>query len=431
MIAGLLLAITPIAVAVDRSNNTESWLVFFLLLAAWVALRGRGPSLAISMALLGVAFNVKMLAAFVCGPALLAGWLVASSLGMAAAARLDGGSGVVLAVVSSPARWPTTSSRPASRPHVTSSSGNSMLELIVVHNGIHRFDPASLPSLGLLAHVEVVRQGAGRAHSGWPRPCWPARSAGWRRWRCSGLLAWRRRHGGPASLALWGIWALTYGIVYSVAGGIFHAYYLSTMAPPLAALAGMACVELWRRGPGWLALGLAATAAWQAYLVVDTLGWQSAWLAPPLVVLLAAAAMPWRARHAAAALAGAALFALPLAWSLSAVLLAGQPLPAVGEPATRARPERRPRARSCRVTGRRSPTIPSWSTSCSPIAAARASSPPRRPSPMPPPSSSAAASPCWRSAATTASTACCRSNSSRTWRAAARSVTPSSAASIR
>ena len=33
-LAALLLAIMPIAVAVDRSNNTDSWLVFFLLLAA-------------------------------------------------------------------------------------------------------------------------------------------------------------------------------------------------------------------------------------------------------------------------------------------------------------------------------------------------------------------------------------------------------------
>ena len=51
-IAALLLAVTPIAVAIDRSNNTDSWLVFFLLLAATlaparprpVAGRGDGPA---------------------------------------------------------------------------------------------------------------------------------------------------------------------------------------------------------------------------------------------------------------------------------------------------------------------------------------------------------------------------------------------------
>ena len=45
IIAALLLALMPIAVAVDRSNNTDSWLVLFLLLAAAAALRGRGLSL--------------------------------------------------------------------------------------------------------------------------------------------------------------------------------------------------------------------------------------------------------------------------------------------------------------------------------------------------------------------------------------------------
>src|SRR5260370_20671734 len=78
--AGLLLAVMPVAVAVDRSNNTDSWLVFFLLLAVAAALRGRGLSLVAAMALLGIAFNVKMLAALICGPALLAGWGFAGTL---------------------------------------------------------------------------------------------------------------------------------------------------------------------------------------------------------------------------------------------------------------------------------------------------------------------------------------------------------------
>src|SRR5262245_30682867 len=76
-----VLAIMPIAVAIDRSNNTDPWLIFFLLLAATVALRGRGLSLVVAMALLGIAFNTKMLAALVCGPALLAGWFLAGALG--------------------------------------------------------------------------------------------------------------------------------------------------------------------------------------------------------------------------------------------------------------------------------------------------------------------------------------------------------------
>ncbi len=39
LVAALLLALSPIAVAADRSNNTDSWLVLFLMIAAWLALR--------------------------------------------------------------------------------------------------------------------------------------------------------------------------------------------------------------------------------------------------------------------------------------------------------------------------------------------------------------------------------------------------------
>ena len=71
---------------------------------------------------------------------------------------------------------------------------------------------------------------------------------------------------------LWSGWALTYAVVYSYAGGIFHAYYLVTMAPPLAALAGVGVIALWswyRRG-GRIALLLPAalllTAGWQLFI---------------------------------------------------------------------------------------------------------------------------------------------------------------------
>ena len=41
---------------------------------------GSGKTLVAAMALLGLAFNVKMLAALICGPALLGGWLLSNTL---------------------------------------------------------------------------------------------------------------------------------------------------------------------------------------------------------------------------------------------------------------------------------------------------------------------------------------------------------------
>lgn len=100
LIAALLLALSPIAVAVDRSNNTDAWLVLFLLIAAWLALRGRGLSLVFAMVALGFAFNVKMLAALVFAPALFAGWWLASPLDWPRQLGWMVAGGLALAVVS-------------------------------------------------------------------------------------------------------------------------------------------------------------------------------------------------------------------------------------------------------------------------------------------------------------------------------------------
>ena len=72
LLAALFLALTPVSVAIDRSSNTDSCLVLVLLLAAWAltlaAERGSPGLLALAMALVGLGFNVKMLAAFVVLP---------------------------------------------------------------------------------------------------------------------------------------------------------------------------------------------------------------------------------------------------------------------------------------------------------------------------------------------------------------------------
>src|SRR5215813_15033132 len=68
LLAALFLAVMPVAVAVDRSNNTESCLVLVLLLAAWAAIRAfetaRLRYLLLCAAAIGIGFNTKMLVAF-------------------------------------------------------------------------------------------------------------------------------------------------------------------------------------------------------------------------------------------------------------------------------------------------------------------------------------------------------------------------------
>ena len=324
--AALLLALMPIAVAVDRSNNTDSWLVFFLLLAAATALRGRGLSLVAAMALLGLAFNVKMLAALVCGPALLAGWLFASPLDWRRRLGWMAAAGITLVVVS--LAWAAAFDLTPKdlRPYAGSSHDNSMLELIVIHNGLERFvrPPRTPPAPAQAAAPAPRFELYDSVPVGPLRLAHPTLAAQFA-WTLplavlGAVLGWRRRR---ASVALWSVWALTYGIVFSAAGGIFHAYYLSALASPLAALAGIGCFELWRRGSGHLALGLGVTALWQGYIAGAALGWDATWIGFPLVALAASVAAVWRAKRPPALIGAIALLVLPAMWALSAVFAPG------------------------------------------------------------------------------------------------------------
>ena len=108
----------------------------------------------------------------------------------------------------------------------------------------------------------------------------------------AGLYAARRAHRTDplrASLIVWGGWLLVTAVVFSLMGGIFHAYYLVALAPALGGLVGTGGVLLWyaRREP-WaravLAAGLAGTGIWAAVLLGRTPDWHP-WLRP--LVLLA------------------------------------------------------------------------------------------------------------------------------------------------
>ena len=96
----------------------------------------------------------------------------------------------------------------------------------------------------------------------------------------------RGRDPGFATLALFGLLLLVYGVIFSAAGGIFHLYYLSALMPPVAALAGIGAWQAWRRGPAYLAIGLVLCAAWQVWVTGMTLGWTATWLGFPVGVAM-------------------------------------------------------------------------------------------------------------------------------------------------
>jgi 4-amino-4-deoxy-L-arabinose transferase-like glycosyltransferase len=91
------------------------------------------------------------------------------------------------------------------------------------------------------------------------------------------------------SLLLWGMWVLTMGIFFSLTS-IAHVYYLTEMAPGVAAMAGIGVVLMWRYyrlsdWRGWLLpLALVATAADQIYILKSYPQWS--WLIPMIAVVV-------------------------------------------------------------------------------------------------------------------------------------------------
>ncbi len=107
-------------------------------------------------------------------------------------------------------------------------------------------------------------------------------------------LAWRRRAPRTdkvrAGFLLWGVWLVTYFLVFSAGAVSGHTYYMGVIAVPCAALAGGGVTLLWRayrkggRRAWALPVAVGATAAWSASVSAQFSTFQS-WLAPASILL--------------------------------------------------------------------------------------------------------------------------------------------------
>jgi 4-amino-4-deoxy-L-arabinose transferase-like glycosyltransferase len=436
LLSALALAVTPISVAVERTNNTDACLAFVLLLAGWALLRAAEKGsvwlLLLSMFLMGVGFNTKMLAAFVVLPTFYLVYLLGapvswrSRLGDLALATF-----VVFGVALS---WAVIYDLTPEddRPYVDSTQNNSMLTLIVEHNGMQRFvrrgrgpagrgpaaavvqqrrpgnDPNAVVPDGQAADGTLQPQTDNGPDSG-PQPGQPGGQGQQRRgrggvaqnnqrvpgqggingpggvplggrgfaggapfgpgagtggrggrggpggpggvgwgggsqvglWRLAhphmagqvlwllplaliglvvaacqerGLSPWWTLKPKHQAMLLWLGWLATYYLVYSFAGGIFHDYYVVTMAAPMAALTGIGGAALWKsfesvhRGSlsaprqrearyvtqGWRSLllpfGILLTAGWQALIWLNYPE-LAKWSVPALLIATTAAGL--------------------------------------------------------------------------------------------------------------------------------------------
>jgi 4-amino-4-deoxy-L-arabinose transferase-like glycosyltransferase len=382
--AAFALAVTPVAVAVERNNTPDATLIFTLLLAAWAFIKAtetrRLGWLLAGAALVGVGFNIKMMQALLPLPALYALYLFGSAqpwrrkiahLSLATLVLIPVALSWAVAVDLTPADQ---------RPYVGSSSSNSELDLMLGYNGIQRLtglggarpvgDAARADGQTQAGQRDGAVQGPGAGMppfaggpGGGAGGMFGTGQAGPLRLFQSGLaaqvswllpfgllallatalgLSWRRpqtalHHG----VILWGGWLVTCAVFFSVAG-FFHQYYLAMLGPPLAASVALGVVFLWRLGAerplraGLLLLaGVAVTLAYQVYAVAlyQAPSW---WNALPFAPALLGAALlvrglraePRRLAPAAVAALVAALLVVPAVWSgLTNAAAANQMLP--------------------------------------------------------------------------------------------------------
>ncbi|QFZ17993.1 ArnT family glycosyltransferase [Saccharothrix syringae] len=328
LVAGAVLALTPVAVLMFRFNNPDALLVLLLVAGAYCTVRATERASARWLVLAGVAvgfgFLAKMLQAFLVLPAFGLVYLVFAPAGTARKLRhlaaalgavVVAGGWWVLAVELVPA---------GSRPYIGGSQGNSVLELALGYNGLGRLTGEEVGSVG---------GGGGWGSTGWSRLLGSEMGSqiAWLLPTAVVLLVagwWAADRTGRAGLALWGGWLVVTALVFSFMSGIIHSYYTVALAPAIGGLIGTGALALWRRRHEPVAAaalsGAAAVSALQCYLLL--LGW-SALLASVVLVLglLAAVGLFLAAVAPAAAVVPVALVAVLLGPGAYSVATAATP----------------------------------------------------------------------------------------------------------
>jgi 4-amino-4-deoxy-L-arabinose transferase-like glycosyltransferase len=257
LIGAAVLAGSPATVALNRGNISDTLLVLLLVLAADAAVAalttGRRWHIAMAGIWVGLAFQAKMVEAWLVVPALAAMILVASA-GTPMRRMVQVAAMVVVMVVVS-FSWMTfvTLTPAAHRPYVDGGHHDSVFEQVFDYNGFGRVgQPSPNVEAGRTLDIPFLATPA-------PRPTWNrllagpyGRDSGWlllasvmvialgfgRRRRCPRSDVMR------AGIILWGTWLLVFAVVFTVSSTIMP-YYLGALTPAVAGLMGIGAKLVW------------------------------------------------------------------------------------------------------------------------------------------------------------------------------------------
>ena len=306
LIAGVVLALTPVAALMFTFNNPDALLTLLMALGAWATIKAieqASPKwMMIVGVFIGLGFLTKTLQVLLVVPFFGLAYLIAAPTTLRK--RIVHSLLAVGTMVLSAGWWVAIVELvPASaRPYIGGSQTNSFLELTFGYNG-----------LGRLSGDETGSVGGGGA------------AAGGGMWGSTGLFRMFSSSVGdqvswliPSALILlaaglwlrgrrprtdlrraaylvWGGWLVVTVLVFSFMAGIFHEYYTVALAPAIGAVVGMGAVEAWQRrssavGTIALAAATAAAATWSFILLSRTTAYGD-WLRISVLAVGMAAAL--------------------------------------------------------------------------------------------------------------------------------------------
>jgi 4-amino-4-deoxy-L-arabinose transferase-like glycosyltransferase len=297
LLAGAVLAVTPVATLMFRFNNPDAMLVLVLTLGAYCLTRALEAAstkwVTLAFALVGLGFLTKMLQALLVLPAFGLVYLLAAPTSLRR--RIVQLTLATVAFVAAAGWWVAIVELvPASmRPYVGGSQDNSVLDLIFGYNGFGRLSGNETGSVGG-GTGSTGRWGA----TGWLR-LFNAEFGGQASWLLPAALVLMvggivicgraaRTDRTRAALGLWGGWLLVTGATFSLGQGIIHPYYTVALAPALGALVGIGGTVLWRQrssivSRGFLVAAVALTGWWATELLARTPDWNP-WLRPVVAI---------------------------------------------------------------------------------------------------------------------------------------------------
>lgn len=274
LIAATALAVTPVTVLLNRGNISDSLLILLLVLAADATtdayMTGRLRPLVLAGVYVGLAFQAKMLQAWIVLPALYIAYLMAApALSLARRYKNVAISALVAVAVSISWMCVVTLVPAHDRPYVDGSCNNSVFSQVFLYNGADRLSGNVLDQPGCSpppAAPQAQAQSQSQSTTTGGAPTAPlengparflagelGRDAAWLFIPAVvafvGILVARRRRPRTdpwrAAAILWGTWlVLTWG--FFADSKFLNAYYLAALTPPMAALIGLGIVLAWR-----------------------------------------------------------------------------------------------------------------------------------------------------------------------------------------